>query len=125
MRWPKCTVFDYASSDESATDTLFRSHERDSQIERATEHDKALITQFARDARAELERTIFYAAPDAISYTFTSDLLGAARKWARVLAKTRRWEFPSDLAIGNATFGDVRKFWTAIMVIACIHDMAH
>lgn len=37
---------------------LLRSHERDSQIERATEADKAAVIQFAQDAKKELEKTI-------------------------------------------------------------------
>ena len=37
----------------------------------------------------------------------------------------RRWEFPRDLSIGNVTFGDVRKFWSAVTVLASIHEMAH
>ena len=121
----RCTAFTYASSDESAADTLLRSHERDSQIERATENDKAVITQLALEAKRELEKTIFFAAPDAISYTFTPALLDVARKWAEALARTRRWEFPPDLSIGNVTLGDVRKFWSAVTVIACIHETAH
>jgi hypothetical protein len=48
-----------------------------------------------------------------------------AKRWAEVLAKTRRWEFPQDLSIGNLTFGDVRKFWSAVTVMASIHEMAH
>ena len=42
-----------------------------------------------------------------------------------MLANTRHWDFPQDLLIGNLTFGDVRKFWSAVTVLACIHDMAH
>lgn len=41
------------------------------------------------------------------------------------MAKARRWEFPRDLSIGNVTFGDVRKFWSAVTVLASIHEMAH
>jgi len=121
----RCTVFTYASNDESTADTLLRSHERDSQIERTSEADKAVITQLALEATRELEKTIFFAAPDAISYSFTPALLDVARNWAEVLAGTRHWEFPPDLSIGNVTFADVRKFWSAVTVIACIHEMAH
>lgn len=121
----QCTAFSYASGDESAADTLLRSHERDSQIERATEADKAVVIQLAQEAKRELEKTILFVAPDAISYSFTPNLLDVARKWAEVLARARRWEFPHDLPIGNVTFGNVRKFWSAVTVIACIHDVAH
>jgi hypothetical protein len=55
----------------------------------------------------------------------TPALLGIAKKWAEALAKARRWEFPPDLSIGNLTFGDVRKFWSAVSVLAILHDMAH
>jgi hypothetical protein len=48
-----------------------------------------------------------------------------ARRWAKVLATARKWEFPEDLHIGNVTFGEVRKFWGALTAIACIHDTAH
>ncbi|MGA2890187.1 MAG: hypothetical protein ABSE51_19230 [Terracidiphilus sp.] len=119
------TVFSYASSDESDADTLLRSHERDANVEMATEADKAVVLQIAQEARQELEQTIFFVDPDAIAYRFTPALVAVARKWTGVLAKTRRWEFPEDLLIGNVTFGDVRKFWSAITVLACIHDMAH
>jgi hypothetical protein len=119
------TIFTYTSGDESAADTLLRSHERDSNIELATEADKAVIIQLAQEARQELERTIFFADPDAISYRFTPALLAVAKRWAERLAKVRHWEFPQDLLIGNLTFGDVRKFWSALTVLACIHDMAH
>jgi hypothetical protein len=121
----QCTTFTYASGNESDADTLLRSHERDSQIEMATEADNAAVIQFAQDARSELEKTIIFVAPDTISYPFTPTLLAVARRWAKVLARTWRWEFPPDLAVGNVTFGDVRKFWSAIAVTACIHDVAH
>ena len=119
------TVFSYASSDTSAADTLLRSHERDAQFEEATDADKALVIQLAGEAKSELERTILFVAPDALSYPFSPALLAVARRWADVLAKARRWEFPPDLSIGNVTFGDVRKFWSAVAVIASIHEMAH
>jgi hypothetical protein len=121
----QCTAFTYASVVESDADTLLRSHERDSQIERATETDKAVVIQLTQEAKRELEKTIFFVAPDAISYPFAPTLLDVARKWAEALARARRWEFPDDLSIGDLTFGDVRKFWSAVAVIACIHDLAH
>jgi hypothetical protein len=121
----QCTGFTYVSSDESDADTLLRSHERDSQIEKATEADKRAVIQAAQDAKRELEKTIIFVAPDAISYPFTPTLMDVARRWAKVLARTWRWEFPPDLTIGNVTFGDVRKFWSAVAVTACIHDEAH
>jgi len=121
----QCTSFAYASGIESDADTLLRSHERDSLIERATEADKAAVIQFAQDAKTELEKTIIFVAPDTISYSFTPTLLDVARGWAKVLARTWRWEFPTDLTVGNMTFGDVRKFWSAVAVTACIHDVAH
>jgi hypothetical protein len=119
------TIFTYASGDDSAADTLLRSHERDSNIEWATEADKALVLELAQEARQELERTILFVDPDAISYRFTPALLAVARRWTEVLAKARRWEFPQDLSVGNLTFGDVRKFWSAVTVMASIHGMAH
>lgn len=106
------TIFIYASGDESAADTLLRSHERDSNIEWAAEADKAVVVQLAQEARQELERTILFVDPDAISYRITPTLLAVAKRWAEVLAKARRWEFPQDLSIGNLTFDDVRKFST-------------
>jgi hypothetical protein len=47
----QCTSFTYASGIESDADTLLRSHERDSLIERATEADKTAVIQFAQDAK--------------------------------------------------------------------------
>jgi hypothetical protein len=90
----QCTTFTYASGNESDADTLLRSHERDSQIESATEADKAAVIQFAQDAKRELEKTIIFVTPDTISYPFTPTLLDVARRWAKVLARTWRWEFP-------------------------------
>ncbi len=119
------TIFSYTSGDESAADTLLRSHERDSKIEKATEADKATVIQLAQEARRELEQRILFVAPDAISYSFSPVLLTVARRWAEVLAKARRWEFPPNLPIGNVTFGDVRNFWGAVTALACIHDVAH
>jgi hypothetical protein len=121
----QCTSFTYASGIESDADTLLRSHERDSLIERATEADKTAVIQFAQDAKRELEKTIIFVAPDTISYSFTPTLLDVARGWGKVLARTWRWEFPPDLTVGNMTFGDVRKFWSAVAVTGCIHDVAH
>ena len=119
------TIFTYASDIESAADTLLRSHERDSNIEWATGADKAIILGLAQEAKRELERTIFFVGSDAISYPFTAPLLGAAKGWAKVLARGRRWEFPKDLSVGNLTFGDLREFWSAVSVLANIHEMAH
>jgi hypothetical protein len=121
----QCIAFKYASVGESDADTLLRSHERDSQIETASEADKAVVIQLTQEAKRELEKTILFVAPDAISYPFTPTLLDVARKWTEVLARARRREFPDDLSIGDLTFGDVRKFWSAVAVIACIHDLAH
>jgi hypothetical protein len=119
------TIFIYASGEESAADTLLRSHEKDSNIELATEADKAVIIELAHEARRELGQTILFVDPDAISYPFTPALRAVARRWARVLTTARKWEFPEDLHIGNVTFGEVRKFWGALAAIACIHDTAH
>ena len=119
------TIFTYASGDQSAADTLLRSHERDSNIDLATEADKADIIEIAQEAKRELEQTILFVEPDAISYPLTPALMAVARRWAKTLTSARKWEFPEDLCIGNLTFGEVRKFWSALAVIACIHDTAH
>lgn len=74
------TIFIYASGDESAADTLLRSHERDSNIEWAAEADKAVVVQLAQEARQELERTILFVDPDAISYRITPALLAVAKR---------------------------------------------
>jgi hypothetical protein len=119
------THFQYASADESARDTLLRSHERDANFEFAAEADKAVILTLAQKARQELEPTIFFDQPHAISYRLTPALLSVAKQWAVVLAKGRRWEFPENLVIGNLTMGDVRKFWSAIAVLVNLNEMAH
>jgi hypothetical protein len=121
----QCTTFTYTSADESNADTQLRSHERDSNIEWATEADKAVVLQLAQEAKRELEQTILFVDPDAISYRFTPALLGVVKRWAAALEKGRRWEFPQDISIGNLTIGDLHKFWSAVLAIACIHDMAH
>jgi len=61
------TIFTYASLDESAQDTLLRSHERDANIEWATEADKAVVLELAQKAKQELEKTIYFVEPEAIS----------------------------------------------------------
>lgn len=119
------TIFTYASLDQSAQDTLLRSHERDANIEWATEADKAVVQELAQKAKQELERTIYFVEPEAISYRLTPALLGVAKKWSDALARARRWEFPQDLLVGNLTFGDVRRFWSALSVLAILHEMAH
>jgi hypothetical protein len=91
------TIYIYASGDESAADTLLRSHERDSNIELAADADKAVIIELVREAKRELEKTILFVDPDAISYPITSGLRAVARRWAKVLATARKWEFPEDL----------------------------
>jgi hypothetical protein len=55
----------------------------------------------------------------------TPALLDVAKKWSEALARARRWEFPQDLLVGNLTFGDVRRFWSALSVLAIIREMAH
>jgi hypothetical protein len=102
------TIFQYASQDESARDTLLLSHERDANFELAAEADKAVILNLAQKARQEIEPTILFDQPNAISYRSTPALLAVAKQWAEVLAKARRWEFPEDLEIGNLTLGEVR-----------------
>jgi hypothetical protein len=119
------TVFSYASLDESAADTLLRTHERDSKIIEASEADQAIAGELTQQASTELNRTILFASPDAIDYTWTPTLLAVARKYAEVAARAMRWEFPPDLAIGNLTFGDVRRFWGALHAVAFIHSCAH
>jgi antitoxin component of MazEF toxin-antitoxin module len=58
------TNFTYVSRDESAADTLLRSHERDSNIELATEADKAVVIQLApRYTLAELLEASDYSQP--------------------------------------------------------------
>ena len=61
------TIFTYASLAESAQDTLLRSHERDANIEWATEADKAVVLELAQKAKQELEKTIYFVEPEAIS----------------------------------------------------------
>jgi hypothetical protein len=119
------TVFSYTSLDESAADTLLRTHERDSKIIEASEADQAIAGELTQQASAELNRTILFASSDAIDYPWTPTLLSVARKYAEVAARAMRWEFPPDLAIGNLTFGDVRRFWGALHAVAFIHSSAH
>jgi hypothetical protein len=119
------TVFSYSSLDESAADTLLRTHERDSKIIEASEADQAIAGELTQQASRELNRTILFASPDAIDYTWTPTLLAVARRYAEVAARAMRWEFPPDLAIGNLTFGDVRRFWGALHAVEFIHSSAH
>lgn len=118
-------LFQYASEDERARDTLLRSHERDANFEFAAEADKAVILTLAEKAQQQLEPTILFDQPHAICYRLTPALLSAARQRAEVLAKARRWEFPEGLVTGNLTLGDVRKFWRAIAVLVNLNEMAH
>lgn len=119
------TIFTYASLDESAQDTLLRSHERDANIEWATEADQAVVLELAQKAKLELDKTIYFVEPEAISYRLTPALLDVAKKWSEALVRARSWEFPQDLSVGNLTFGDVRRFWSGVSVLAILHEMAH
>lgn len=121
----KCTVFAYASPDESAADTLLRTHERDSKIVEASAADQAIYSELLMQARAELNKTIFFTSPDAIGDCFNPPVLAVARRLASVVSRALRWEFPADLSIGNLTFQDVRRFWGALHAIARIHKEAH
>ena len=35
------------------------------------------------------------------------------------------WEFPEALNVGPIRFGDLRRFWGALLAISNTHDMAH
>jgi hypothetical protein len=121
----KQTVFTYASHDESAADTLLRTHERDSKIVDVSAADQAAAMQLHLEARTELNKTIFFTAPDAIGNPFSPAVLAVARKFADVVSRALRWEFPAELPIGNLTFRDVRRFWGALLSISMIHIGAH
>jgi hypothetical protein len=120
-------VFDYASSQESSSDTLLRSRElvanRD---ETGTPSLLAEIGEISRAVAVTLQGSILSVSTDEITYPLSPALLAIARRWSNALVLARRWEFPETLAIGGTiTFGDFRKFWSALITIVNIHDLAH
>lgn len=119
------TVFSYSSPDESAADTLLRTHERDGKILKASPADLAISLELAQQVKDELSKSILFVSPDTISYPWTPTLLGVARKRAEFVAGAMPWEFPEDLCVGNLTFRDIRRFWGVLLTIALIHDGAH
>jgi hypothetical protein len=119
------TVFSYTSPDESAVDTLLRTHERDSKILKASPADLATSLELAQQVKDELNKSILFVSPDAINYPWTTTLLGVARKRAQFVVKAMPWDFPEDLSVGNLTFRDIRRFWGVLLTIALIHDGAH
>jgi hypothetical protein len=119
------TVFSYTSPDESAADTLLRTHERDSRILKASPADHAISLELAQQVKDILNRTIVFSSPDAINYIWTAALLDVARKHTDLLARAMPWDFPEDLSVGNLTFRDIRRFWGVLLTIALIHDGAH
>jgi hypothetical protein len=119
------TVFSYTSPDESAADTLLRTHERDSRILKASPQDHATSLELAQQVKDELNRAILFSSPDAINYAWTTTLLGIAKKHTDLLARAMPWDFPEDLSVGNLTFRDIRRFWGVLLTLALIHDGAH
>ena len=95
-----------------------------SKIVEATAADLAIAAELAQQAKEELNRTILYSSPDAVDYTWTPTLLAVA-EYAEYAVRVMPWDFPQDLAVGNLTFGDVRKFWGALHAFAFIHGGAH
>lgn len=119
------TVFSYTSPDESAADTMLRTHERDSRILKASPTELAMSLELVQQIKNELYKGILFVSPDTINYPWTTGLLDVARKHAELVARTMQWDFPEDLCVGNLTFREIRKFWGVLLTIAQIHDGAH
>jgi hypothetical protein len=69
------TVFNYTSPDESAADTLLRTHERDSKIFEASPADHTSSLELVQQVKNELNRTVLFVSTDAIKYPWTATLL--------------------------------------------------
>jgi hypothetical protein len=120
-----CIKFTCASGQESNAGNLMRSRGVASKWERrfagANLHALAVLST---GIRAVLLSSIRFVGPGEISFPFTPDLLSLARQWAEIDARKTQWELPDHLAIDTFTLADVKKFWSAVGVIANIHDMA-
>jgi hypothetical protein len=79
----------------------------------------------ANSVRNRLEGLIHAGGTDSIEYEYTEELLSAVQRWAVDLIASIPWEFPDALAVGPILFGDLRKFWGAVLAISNTHDMAH
>jgi hypothetical protein len=62
------TVFNYTSPDESAADTLLRTHERDWKIFEASPADHTSSLELVQQVKNELNRTVLFVSTDAIKY---------------------------------------------------------
>lgn len=119
------TIFTYTSPDESAADTLLRTHERDTRIHAASAADIAISLKQTQIIKEQLQGSLLYVSPDAIEYSWTPVLRNVARERAEFILNAMPWDFPENLVVGNMTFRDIRKFWGALLTLAFIHDGAH
>jgi hypothetical protein len=122
---PRIT-FSYASPEAEARDTLLRSGEvMERIIAPASKNEEAAMLDAADRVRKCLEGLIRPKGADAIEYEFTQELVSVVQKWAEGLMAAVPWEFPEALNVGPIRFGDLRRFWGALLAISNTHDMAH
>jgi len=124
-RDPRIT-FNYASPEANARDTLLRSGEVTERIiAPASKKEAAAVLDAADRVRKCLEGLIRAKGVDAIEYDFTQELVSVVQRWAEGLMAAVPWEFPEALNVGPIRFGDLRRFWGALLAISNTHDMAH
>ena len=117
--------FSYLSPDESASDTLLRSAEIEEHI--VDNPSRAALEEMIGAVVVvgnELRRSMLYTTHDAITYSYSPELVAAMRQWTLLLEKAQRWEFPTTLRVGPTSFGDLRKFWSSLTAICNTHGSA-
>jgi hypothetical protein len=127
-RAPRMT-FVYSSPEADARDTLLRSGEiaerlfpTESNVQTIS---RASLESILTSVRDELERVIVRTGPEEITYTYSEGLLREMRRWTGQLSPALKFEMPEDIAVGGVSFGDLRRFWGALITLSNAHQMAH
>jgi hypothetical protein len=127
-RAPRMT-FVYSSSESNARDSLLRSGEiarRLSPTELSVESaSRASLGNIIAGIRDELQRTIVRTDPLEITYTYSQRLLREMRQWTGRLSCALRIEMSDDIAAGGVSFGELRRFWGALVALSNVHQIAH
>jgi hypothetical protein len=123
---PRIT-FTYSAVDSDNVDTLLRSGELLEHLGLAEEKntDQTGMLAAISAVRAALDGHIRFTSSESITYDYTPDLTARVSEWANLLESAIPWRLSPKVMFGSVSFGEVRRFWAALVAISNTHDAAH
>ena len=122
---PRIT-FSYASSEADRADTPGRAREILPRIsEESSSLDEHVFSEISQRLRNALSAQNLLIKPETCAHVISDDVLSVMRDLAEAFSQRLPVRMDSEINVGEVTFGDFRRFWSALLSMIETHWMAH